>query len=49
MIRYFFIANSKAYEYQLGKIKDEIKRIIGYQFNRDIGHHEMFVYGLGGE
>jgi hypothetical protein len=39
LIRYFFIANKTAYEYQLAKIKDELKRRIDYQFNKDVSLH----------
>ena len=39
MVRYFFVANQLAYEYQLNRLKDELKTLAGYQFGKDIGNH----------
>lgn len=46
MVRYFFVANERAYSYQLEKIKDQIKRIVGQQFKKDIGHEDIYVFGV---
>lgn len=46
MVRYFFVANQQIYRYQLDKIKDQLKRIVGRHFNKDIGHEDLYIIGL---
>ena len=44
MIRYFFVANTAIYEYQLSQIKEELKIMVSLQLNKDITHQDIFIY-----
>lgn len=44
LVRYFFVANDKSYSYQLDRIKDQIKKIVGQQFKKDIGHEDVYLF-----
>ena len=43
-VRYYCIANDTAYEYELLRIKDKMKEVIGYQFKRDVSLQELFIF-----
>lgn len=44
IFRYFFVAQKEIYRYQLEKIKDKIKELINFQFNKDINNDELYIF-----